>query len=100
MLNGLEGDLGPSAAIRQDGVTVVCVSHPMQPYDQALARSLNVDCGAMRYICVKSAVHFRAAFEALGGTIVSVDAAGVHTLDLARLPYRKKTVPMFGIDTL
>jgi microcystin degradation protein MlrC len=100
MLAGLEGALGPSAAIRQDGVTVICVSRPMQPYDLALARALDVDCSVMRYICVKSAVHFRAGFRPLGGTIVNVDAAGVHTLDLRRLQYRKQREPMFGIDEL
>lgn len=98
MLEALEGALGPSAAIEQDGVTVICVSRPMQPYDLALARTLDVDCSAMRYICVKSAVHFRAGFRPLGGTIINVDAAGVHTLDLRRLQYRKQREPMFGID--
>ena len=98
MLAGLEGDLGASAAIRDNGVTVVCVTRPMQPYDLALTRTLDIDCRSMRYICVKSAVHFRAGFESLGGTIVNVDAAGVHTLDVGRLSYRKKRVPVFGVD--
>lgn len=98
MLHGLDGDLGLSAGLKQDGVTVVCVSRPMQPYDFALSRTLGIDCSVMRYICVKSAAHFRAAFDSLGGAVINVDAAGVHTFDLQKLPFRKKREPMFGID--
>jgi microcystin degradation protein MlrC len=78
MLAGRTGNLGPSAVLRAGGVTTVCVSRREQPLDTAFARSLGIDCGAMRYICVKSAVHFRSGFAALGGTILSVDAAAIH----------------------
>lgn len=98
MLKDLEGDLGLSAALRQDGVTVVCVSRPMQPMDMAFVRGLGIDCTAMRYICVKAVAHFRAAFGPIAGSIISVDAAGVHTFDLSKMDFQTGRKPYFGID--
>ena len=100
MYAGLEGNLGPSAAIRSGGVTVVCVSKREQPLDPAFARTLGIDCSAMRYICVKSAAHFRSGFEAIAGSIYNVDAAALHTFDLGKLPFRKARGPYFGVDQL
>jgi microcystin degradation protein MlrC len=100
MYAGLEGNLGRSAAIRSGGVTVVCVSKREQPLDPAFARTLGIDCAAMRYISVKSAAHFRSGFEAMAGSIFNVDAAALHTFDLANVSFRKARGPYFGIDHL
>src|SRR6185295_257300 len=90
MYAGLTGDLGPSAWLRHRGVNVVVVSGRMQPLDQAFARSLGIDCKAMRYIAVKSAVHFRSGFEAIAGSIYNVDTQAIHSHRFARLPYRRR----------
>src|SRR5438128_2528905 len=87
MYAGLTGDLGPSAWLRQRGVNIVVVSARMQPLDQAFARSLGLDCAGMKYIAVKSAVHFRSGFERLGGSIYNIDARALHTHNFAQLPY-------------
>ena len=77
MYAGLTGDLGPSAWLRHAGVNVVVVSARMQPLDQAFARSLGIDCAAMQYIAVKSAVHFRSGFEKIAGSIHNIDAQAI-----------------------
>jgi microcystin degradation protein MlrC len=98
MYAGLTGDLGPSAWLRHRGVNVVAVSVRMQPLDQAFARSLRIDCAAMRYIAVKSAVHFRSGFERIAGSIHNIDAQALHTHDFARLDYRHRRRPMFPLE--
>jgi microcystin degradation protein MlrC len=98
MYGGLTGDLGPSSWLRQGGVNVVVVSARMQPLDQAFARSLGIDCAKMRYVAVKSAVHFRSGFERIAGSIHNVDAAAIHTHDFSRLPYRRRRKPMFPLE--
>ena len=98
MYAGLTGDLGPSAWLRCGGVNVVVVSARMQPLDQAFARSLGIHCAAMRFIAVKSAVHFRSGFEAIAGSIHNVAARAIHTHDFARLPYLHRRRPMFPLD--
>ena len=98
MFAGLTGSMGTSAWIKIDGVSVVVVCSRDQPFDQAFARSLGIDCAKMRYICVKSAAHFRAAFEPIAGSIHNVDAAGIHTHDFSQLPHTKRTRRVFPVD--
>jgi len=98
MYAGLTGDLGPSCWLRQRGVNVVVVSQRMQPLDQAFARSLGIDCAAMRYIAVKSAVHFRSGFESIAGSIHNIDAQAIHTHDFTRLPYKRRRRPMHPLE--
>jgi microcystin degradation protein MlrC len=100
MYAGLTGDLGPSAWLRHRGVNVVVVSGRMQPLDQAFARSFGIDCAAMRYIAVKSAVHFRSGFEKIAGSIHNVDARAIHTHDFASLPYQRRRRPMYPLEPM
>ena len=98
MFAGLTGSMGTSAWIKIGGVSVVVVCSREQPFDQAFARSLGSDCAAMRYICVKSAAHFRAAFEPIAGSVQNVDAAGIHTHDFSALPHAKRARRVFPVD--
>ncbi|HVV99558.1 MAG TPA: MlrC C-terminal domain-containing protein, partial [Planctomycetaceae bacterium] len=66
----------------------------------AFARTLGLHCEKMKYIAVKSAVHFRASFEPFAGCIFNVDARGIHTLDFAALTYRQRPRPMYPIDSV
>src|SRR5262249_36381536 len=99
MYAGLTGDLGPSAWLRVGGVNVVVVSGRVQPLDQAFARSLGIDCAAMRHIAVKSAVHFRSGFERIAGSIHNVDAQAIHSHRFRRLPYKRRR-PLFPVDAV
>jgi microcystin degradation protein MlrC len=98
MFAGLRGSLGTTASLQIGGVNVVVVTGREQPLDPALARSLGIDCGQARYLCLKSAAHFRAAFEPLAGSIHNVDAAGIHTHIFKSLPHRKRTRQVFPVE--
>lgn len=78
MLAGLEGNMGPSAHIRQGGIHVLLVSEREQPFDTAFSETLGLDPRDMQYIGVKSAAHFRAGFEAWAGAIHLVTEPSVH----------------------
>ena len=97
MYAGLTGNMGPSAWLQIGGVSVVVVTAREQPLDPAFARSLGIDCRQMRYICVKSAAHFRSGFERLAGCIYNVDTQAILTHDLAKLSYHRRR-PMFPLD--
>jgi microcystin degradation protein MlrC len=98
MYAGLTGNLGPSAWLRCRGVNVVVVSARMQPLDQAFARRLGIDCSRMKYIAVKSSVHFRSGFEKIAGSIHNIDAQAIHTHDFRRLPYQRRRRPMYPLE--
>jgi microcystin degradation protein MlrC len=98
MLAGLTGTMGPSAWLRVEGVNVVVVTAREQPYDMAFSRTLGIDCSKMKYICVKSAAHLRAAFEPTAGSIHNVDAAGIHTHRFEDLVFEKNGRDMFPVE--
>ena len=97
MYSGLTGNMGRSAWLRRRGVSAVVVSAREQPLDPAFARSLGIDCRAMRVIALKSAVHFRSGFESIAGSIHTVAARAIHTPDLSQLTYRKRR-EMFPLE--
>jgi microcystin degradation protein MlrC len=98
MLRGLTGTMGLSAWLRIQGVNVVVVTSREQPYDMAFSRTLGIDCATMKYICVKSAAHFRAAFGPIAGSIHNIDAAGIHTHRFADLVFQKRRPEMFPVE--
>jgi microcystin degradation protein MlrC len=98
MYAGLTGNMGPSAWIEQDGVHVVVVTAHEQPLGPAFSRTLGLDPAQMKYLAVKSAVHFRNSFEKFAGSIFNVDARAIHTHDFATLKYRKRVRPMHPVE--
>jgi microcystin degradation protein MlrC len=98
MFAGLTGSMGTSAWLKLGGVSVVVVTAREQPFDMAFARSLGIDCKRMKYIAVKSAAHFRAAFEPIAGSIHNIDAAAIQTHDFTQLAYQKRTRPVFPVE--
>jgi microcystin degradation protein MlrC len=75
---GLSGSMGPSAHIVQDGIHVLLVSIREQPFGPAFARTMGLEPQQMRYIGIKSTVHFRAGFESWAGAIHSVTEPGAN----------------------
>ncbi len=98
MYAGLTGNMGRSAWLRQDGVSVVVVTAHEQPLGPAFARTLGIDCERMKYIAVKSAAPYRASFGKFAGTMINVDAQAIQTHDFAKLPYQKRRQNFFPVD--
>lgn len=97
MYAGLEGNMGPSAHIRQGGIHVLLVSQREQPFDTAFSRTLSLDPRQMRYIAVKSSAHFRAGFESWAQAIYQVSVPSVHNPP-GGLPYRNLGRKVYPID--
>lgn len=98
MYAGLEGVMGPSAHIRQGGLHVILTNGRDQPFDTAFARTLGLDPKQMRYIAVKSAAHFRAAFEPWAGAIHVVSEPSVHSADTGTLRFHNLGRKVYPID--
>lgn len=100
MYAGLECEMGPSAHVRQGGVHVILTNGRDQPFDTAFARSLGLDLHKMRYIGLKSAAHFRAAFESWAGAIHVVSEPSVHSADTGTLKYYHLGRKLYPFDPL
>ena len=98
MFGGLEGNLGPSAHIVQEGIHVLLTTLREQPFDTAFDRALKLDPRQMRYIGVKSAAHFRAGFEAWAGAVYVVSEPSVH--NLGSLPFKRLRRKLYPFDEI
>jgi microcystin degradation protein MlrC len=81
--------LGPMAALRRDGVTVVLASKKVQAADQAMFRCLGIDPARQSILALKSSVHFRADFQPIASEVLVVAAPGPVPADPATLPWTK-----------
>jgi len=89
MLNGMEGELGPVACLRVEGVRIAVSSVKMQVFDRNLFRVAGIEPERMKILVNKSSVHFRADFEAIAEAILVAKAPGPMAADPADLPWER-----------
>ncbi len=99
MMRGVMVDMGPSAAIRIDGVEVVVASRRYQNYDLGFFKCCGIDPRKRGVLAVKSMQHFRAAYAPLAGEIVVVDeGGGVTSADFKKLKFENVRRPIWPLD--
>ncbi len=93
-------DLGPAAALRLDGLTVVVMSNRFQCADPMFFEAFGLDIAAARVVVVKSRGHFRGGFDEFFGhdQIIEVDAPGLTSPILSRFAWRHMPRPVLPID--
>jgi microcystin degradation protein MlrC len=82
-------DMGPSACLNLRGLRIVVVSAKAQMADRAMFRQVGIEPEAMRILCVKSSVHFRADFAPVAETILTCAAPGPMPVSPASLPWTR-----------
>jgi microcystin degradation protein MlrC len=97
---GRTAKLGPAAAIRTGGLTMVVCSRRIQCADPAFFEHFHLDINAFRSLTVKSRGHFRAGFDEFYGPeqILEVDAAGLTSPVLERYPWTDLPRPVWPLD--
>jgi microcystin degradation protein MlrC len=84
---GYQTSMGATAVLDVAGNTVVVTQRKVAPFDAGVLSSLDIDPADATAIVVKSAIAWRAAFEPIAATVIEVDAPGICTGRLARLPF-------------
>jgi microcystin degradation protein MlrC len=97
---GRTAKLGPAAAIRTGGLTMIVCSRRIQCADPAFFEHFHLDINAFRSLTVKSRGHFRAGFDEFYGAeqILEVDAAGLTSPVLERYPWTDLPRPVWPLD--
>ncbi|MES0885191.1 M81 family metallopeptidase [Roseibium sp. SCP14] len=92
MYGGGIATLGETAALRLVGseadIDVVVTSIRTQCLDLAHFTHLGLQPSNYKVICVKSTVHFRAAFEDISSAVYSISSPGAFPCDLSAIPYQ------------
>jgi microcystin degradation protein MlrC len=97
---GMRLALGPCAALRLGGITVVVVSHRVQCADPVFFEMMGLDIAGARSVAVKSRGHFRGGFDEFFGpdTIVEVDLPGLTSPMLNRFDWQRLPRPVIPLD--
>ena len=98
MRNGLPGDFGRMATLEIGDVRVVVSERRTQLLDAEMLRIVGITPERCRLLVVKSAVHFRADFEAMASAIFDADTPGIHRPDFECFEYRKLRRPVYPLD--
>ena len=97
-MTGYETSMGRTAVIAAGGVKIVLTSLRTMPFDASQLTSLGIDPTEQRIIVAKSAIGWRAAYGSIAKQAITVDSPGIATSNLARLPYRKRSKPLYPLD--
>jgi len=81
--------MGLSACLRVGGVQIAVCSNTSQMADQQQFRYLGIEPREKSILVVKSTIHYRASFDALGGINIFAAAPGGMIADFSTLPWRK-----------
>lgn len=97
---GTRLSLGPCAALRLGGLTVVVVSRRVQCADPVFFEMMGLDIAGARSVAVKSRGHFRGGFDEFFGAeqIVEVDLPGLTSPMLGRFQWKRLPRPVIPLD--
>jgi microcystin degradation protein MlrC len=101
VMTGLAGaptGMGDCALVEANGIELVLVTIRNQALGTDLFTKLGCDLAAKRFIVVKSAQHFHAAFAKVAKHVIYVGAPGAATPHTATLPYTKISRPRWPLD--
>lgn len=95
---GIVTRLQGTALIEFDGIRVIVSKYATQPYDLAVLALHGIDPLKEAVIAVKSAVHFRAAYEPVASGILDVAYPGICALTPGDLPLKNVRHPVWPLD--
>lgn len=93
-------DRGPTVVLDCGGIEVILTSRPVLVFEPNHFRSLGIEPTQRKILVCKAEMQHRAGFADIAGKIIDVDAPGLATQILSRLPYEKIRRPVFPLDAI
>ncbi len=98
MWKGAAQSMGRSMVFRVDGIDIIVTTNRAQVTDHQTFVSCGIDPNEKSVIAVKSAHHFRAAFEPISRAVLIVDSGALVSPDFSRRTYTKLRRPIWPLD--
>ena len=98
MGRGTQVDMGPSAVLIVGEVQIVVCSRNVEPFDPGCFRSLGIEPTAMRYLILKSRIHYRAGFSDISVHDIACNGVGVTSSDNSLFEFRNVRRPIYPLD--
>ena len=92
--------MGACGVLQVGGVQVVVISNHVEPHDLAALEAVGIAPDRLKYLMLKSRVHWRAGLRALAHAVVDCAGTGVCTSDYALLNHRHVRRPIYPMDAL
>ena len=100
MARGERNDMGLTAVLDTGRVQIVVISNHVEPHDLAAFTAVGIDPRTVRFLMLKSRVHWRAGLKSLAHAVVECAGTGVCTSDYAALDFRKLRRPIYPLDAM
>lgn len=91
---------GPTAVVDCGGVEVILTSRPVLVFEPNHFRSLGIEPTERKILVCKAEMQHRAGFAGVAPAFIDVDAPGLATQVLSRLPYSLIRRPVFPLDDI
>lgn len=96
---GLEMKMGPTAVVQAGQVFVVITSLPTWTHHPDFYRAVGLQPERSLITVTKSNILFKASYQEMAQRIVWVDAPGLSSPNLRRLPFKRLPRPLFPFDS-
>ena len=98
MIGGQQRSWGPTAVLQVQGIAILVVTHAAQMWDQQQFKAFGIDPQSHRVVALKSAQHFRAAFEPIAGEVIVCDSGALAGPDCTTRHYERVARPVFPLE--
>ena len=95
---GLPRSFGLCARLRVKNVDIIVGSIRTQTFDDRPFLVTGADVNEYRYVCLKSAIHFRGFFNERAGEIIPCDSPGIACCNLFDYDYKHIQRPIYPLD--
>jgi microcystin degradation protein MlrC len=82
------------------GIELMLTEHRAHPNDLQYFRAFGIEPTERQMLVLKSAAHYRAAFDPIAAETIEVDAPGITSPRLERYPYKNIRRPIYPLDTV
>jgi len=100
MSRGELNDMGPTAVLQVAGIDIVVISNHVEPNDMAAMTAVGIAPDRLRYVMLKSRIHWRAGLRPMSYATVECAGTGVCSSDYDLLGLHKVRRPIYPIDAL
>jgi microcystin degradation protein MlrC len=90
--------MGPTALVEMAGdnlLVLTTLRHP--PFSLGALTCLGIEPGERRFLVVKAAIAYKAAYAPVAGTILAADTPGLTAVGPGRLTYRHVRRPLWPL---
>jgi microcystin degradation protein MlrC len=91
-------DMGPTAVLEIGTTKVVVISRHVEPWDPGCFRSVGIEPTHMKYLIMKSRIHYRAGFSDISIQDIPCNGVGVTSSDNSLFNFENVRRPIYPLD--